>query len=270
MLAFSLVAAFTAKATLVVIVPAQGATAVCADRRFFDTSGRQFDSDDKLQLLPPHAAFFVVGLEAVSTRDRVLYSPAAVFRRFLEERAAEGITADLAIRDNAALSKYLREAFEGFLKEHQFPAPRSTRVEIAPSFALGILRTERHVPYFTLFTISQNAKRPATATSSIGHGMDGMFTRSDPMYVGQMEVILGLAKRDSAFTRFTTDTYIKQFLLTNFGMPLEVLDTALAAARRLIWVTAEGLKTMPDTVPGVSGESVCAVLNYADETVRYK
>lgn len=269
-LALSLVAAVAAKATLVVIVPARGATAVCADRRFFDTKGGQFDSDDKLQLLPPHAAFFVVGLEAVSDRDRVLYSPATVFRRFLAERAAEGIPADIAIRDTARLSRYLRDGFEGFLKDHNFPRRNSTRVEIGPSFALGIVRTENHIPHLDLFTVSQNARKPTTATINISHGMEGMFSRSDPMYVGQMDVVLGLAKREPGLSRFTTDAYVKQFLLANFGMPLEQLDTALTASRRLISVTADGLTMNASAIPSVSREAVCAVLDYETESAQYK
>ncbi len=98
----------------------------------------------------------------------------------------------------------------------------------------------------TLITVSQNLRKPATAVSNIGHGMEGMFSRSDPMYVGKMDVVMGLAKRDPGFIRFTTDTYIKQFLLTNFGIPLERLEVALTAARKLISVTAEGLKIMPE------------------------
>ena len=270
MFAISLLAAITAEASLVVVIPAKGATAVCADRRFFDDSGKQFDSDDKLQLLPPHAAWFVVGLEAVFTHDRVLYAPAAVFRRFLAERGAAGVPAEIAIHDSAGLSRYLREDFEGFLKDHRFPAPRSTKVEIGPAFALGIVGTEHHHPWMTLITVSQNLRKPATAVSNIGHGMDGMFSRSDPMYAGQMDVVMGLAKRDPGFIRFTTDTYIKQFLLTNFGIPLERLEVAVTAARKLISVTAEGLKIMPDTLPSVSNESVCAVLDYASETAEFR
>jgi hypothetical protein len=221
-------------------------------------------------LLPPHTVFFVVGLEAVSARDRVLYAPAAVFRRFLAERAAEGVQAETAMRDSAGLSQYLRRNFEEFLKEHSFPAPRSTRIDVGPRFALGIVGTEHHQPWLTLITVSQNAKKTLAATSIIDHGMSGMFTRSDPMYVGQMDVILGLAKRDSGFVRFTNDPYIKQFLLTNFGIPLDSPDVALHAARRLISVTSEGLKLMPDTMPSVSSESVCAVLDYASETAEFR
>ncbi len=103
-----------------VLVPARGATAVCADRRFFDDNGKQFDSDDKLQLLSPHAAWFVVGLEAVFTHDKdALCAGGGVFSRFLAERAAAGVPAESAMHDSAGTQPtYLREDFEGFLKDH--------------------------------------------------------------------------------------------------------------------------------------------------------
>ena len=90
------------------------------------------------------------------------------------------------------------------------------------------------------------------------------------MYAGQMEVIRGLIDHNRQLARFTADPYIKQFLLADFGMPLTDLDTALNAAKRLISVTAEGLKTLPAIVPGVSEESVCAVLDYSNETAQYR
>src|SRR5579862_6022683 len=128
LLALCLVAISTAKASLVVLIPAKGATAVCADRRFVATTGKQFDSDGKLQLLPPHAVFFVVGLEAIFAGDEVPYAPGTIFRKFLAERAEEGIPSDVAIRDSAKLAQYLRDGFEKFLRANQLPPPRPSPI----------------------------------------------------------------------------------------------------------------------------------------------
>ena len=96
------------------------------------------------------------------------------------------------------------------------------------------------------------------------------FARSDPMYLGQMEVIIGLAKHDRQFARFTSDPYVKKFLLADFGIPLADRDTALEAAKRLISVTADGFTAMPDTARSISRDSVCAVLDYANESAQYR
>src|SRR5580698_11404690 len=95
-LALSLASIGTATATLVVLIPAKDAAVVCADRRFTGTTGNQFDSDAKLQLLPPHALYFVTGVEAISAGGKILYAPGTAFRNFLAERANEGISADRA------------------------------------------------------------------------------------------------------------------------------------------------------------------------------
>jgi hypothetical protein len=276
----SLVAISSAKASLVVLIPAKGATAVCADRRFVATSGKQFDSDGKLQLLPPNAVFFVVGLEAIFAGGEVSYAPGTIFKRFLAERAEEGIPSDAAMRDSSKLAQYLRDGFEKFLRANQVPAPKPSFVEIEPAFTLGILRTENHLPHLTTINVSRNAKKPSTAISQVSNRMErfgvdsqwqgSIFSRSDPMYVGQMQVVLGILQHDRQLSRFAADPYVKKFLLADFGMPLTDTDTALNAARRLISITAEGLTTLPSMVPGVSKESVCAVLDYSNETARYR
>src|ERR1035438_4861268 len=121
----SLVVTATATATLVVVIPAKDAAVVCADRRFTGTAGNQFDSDAKLQLLSPHAIYFVVGVEAISVGDKVLYAPETVFRKFLAERANEGIPADRAIRNRDEIGRYLRDSFTEFLSTHTIPRPDS-------------------------------------------------------------------------------------------------------------------------------------------------
>ena len=280
MLVLSLAVAATATATLVVLIPAKDAAVVCADRRFTGTTGNQFDSDAKLQLLPPHALYFVVGVEAISAGDKVLYAPETAFRNFLAARANEGVPTDRAIRDNARLERYLRDSFEEFLKAYRIPPAASTRVAIKPVFTLGILRIEDHLPRLATFTISQNAKKPSTATSEVSRGMErfgvdsqwpgSMFARSDPMYIGQTDVILGLAKRDPQFSRFTADPYVRKFLLADFGLPLTDRNTALDAAKRLISVTADGFTEIPHAAQSISKDSVCAVLDYPNETAQYK
>jgi hypothetical protein len=90
------------------------------------------------------------------------------------------------------------------------------------------------------------------------------------MYIGQTDVILGLAKRDRQFSRFTADPYVQKFLLADFGLPLTDRNTALDAAKRLISVTAEGFTAMPDAAQSISRDSVCAVLDYLNETPQYK
>ena len=280
LLVLSLAVTATAAATLVVLIPAKDAAVVCADRRFTGTTGDQFDSDAKLQLLPPHAIYFVTGVEAISAGDKVLYAPGAVFRNFLAERASEGISVDRAIRDGAQIERYLRDSFEGFLKAYRIPPAASTRVAIKPVFTLGILRIEDHLPRLATFTISQNAKKPSTANSEVSRGMErfgmdsqwpgSIFARSDPMYIGQTDVILGLAKHDRQFSRFTADPYVRKFLLADFGLPLTDRNTALDAARRLISVTADGFTEIPYAAQSISRDSVCAVLDYPNETAQYK
>jgi len=276
-LILNLAYAATATATLVVLIPAKDSAVICADRRFTGATGSQFDSDAKLQLLSPHAIFFVVGLEAVSAGDKVLYAPETVFRKFLAERANEGIPADRAIRNRAEIGNYLRDSFTEFLSTHAIPRSDSAPVAIKPAFTLGILRIENHTPHLTAVTVSQNAKKPSTATSDVSSAMErfgvdsqwpgSTFARSDPMYIGQMEVILGLAKHDRQFSRFTADPYVRKFLLADFGLPLTDRDTALDAARRLISVSAEA---MPDAARSISRDSVCVVLDYSNETARYR
>jgi hypothetical protein len=132
----------------------------------------------------------------------------------------------------------------------------------------------------TAITVSQNARKPSTASSTVSYSLDrfgidnrwpgSIFARADPMYIGQTEVILGLAKRDPQFSRFTSDPYVRKFLLADFGLPLTDRDTALDAARRLISVTAEGFTAVPHAAPSISKDSVCAVLDYANETAQYK
>jgi len=280
LLVLSLAARITATATLVVVIPAKEATVVCADRRFTGTAGNQFDSDGKLQLLPPHAIYFVVGLEAASEGGKVVYAPGTVFKRFLAERENEGIPPDRAIRNSAEIERYLRDSFEEFLGTHRIPPPSSAPFAIKPFFTLGVLRIENHSPRLTTVTVSQNAKKPSTAISLVSHGMErfgvdsqwpgSMFARSDPMYIGQTDVILGLAKRDRQFSRFTADPYVQKFLLADFGLPLTDRNTALDAAKRLISVTAEGFTAMPDAAQSISRDSVCAVLDYLNETPQYK
>ncbi|MGA2715143.1 MAG: hypothetical protein ABSG41_18745 [Bryobacteraceae bacterium] len=280
LLVLSVAARITATATLVVVIPAKEATVVCADRRFTGTAGNQFDSDAKLQLLPPHAIYFIVGLEAVSEGGRVVYAPGTVFRKFLAERENEGIPPDRAIRNSAEIEHYLRDSFGEFLGAHRIPPPGSAPFAIKPIFTLGILRTENHDPRLTTITVSQNAKKPSTAVSNVSRGMErfgvdsawpgSIFARSDPMYIGQTEVILGLARRDRQFSRFAPDPYVKKFLLADFGLPLTDRDTALDAAKRLISVTAEGFTAMPDAAQSISKDSVCAVLDYLNETAQYK
>ena len=90
------------------------------------------------------------------------------------------------------------------------------------------------------------------------------------MYIGQTDVILGLAKHDRQFSRFTTDPYVKKFLLADFGIPLTDTDTALDAARRLISVTADGFTEMPNAGQSISRDSVCGVLDYLKETAEYR
>lgn len=269
MLILSLAAATTAKATLIVIIPAKGATVVCADRKFLATDGRQFDSDDKLQLLSPHALFFVVGLEAVSTEGKILFAPGTIFRRFLAEQAAEGIPSGIAIQDSAKIGEYLRDAFEKFLRENKFPPPKSLPFELQPGFELGILRMENHLPSLTILKVSQDGNEPF-ATSGFVPVIDHFFSRSDPMYLGQLDVVLSIAKQDARFSRFFTDPYVHEFILTNFGKPLTNPATALKAARRLISVTADGLRTLPRPVASVSKESVCAVMDYSNDTAQYR
>lgn len=279
-LILSLAATANAPATLVVLIPAKNASVICADRRFTGTAGNQFDSDAKLQLLSPHAVYFVAGVEAIAAGDKVLYAPATAFRHFLAERANEGIPADRAIRDTAELERYLRNSFEDFLKKYGIPPAASTRVAIKPFFTLGILRTENHSPRLATVTISQNTKKPSTANSEVSHGMDrfgvdsqwpgSIFARSDPMYAGQTDVIVGLAKHDRQFSRFATDPYVQKFLLADFGLPLTDRNTALDAARRLISVTADGFAEMHDGAPSISRDSVCAVLDYRDEVAQYR
>jgi hypothetical protein len=63
---------------------------------------------------------------------------------------------------------------------------------------------------------------------------------------------------------------VKKFLLADFGIRLEDRDTALGAARRLISVTADGFTAMPYAAQSISRDSVCAVLDYSNETVRYR
>ena len=263
-------AAMTAQATLVVIVPAKGATVVCADRRYFDANGNQFDADGKLQLLAPNAAYFVTGLEAVTARGKVVYAPAEVFGRYLAERQAEGIPVGAAIRNDNGIRDYLRADFERFLKTTRFPSPKTSRVAIEAAFSLGVVRTENHVPHFSLYTISQNPRHADEAIGKTGHGMEQMFTRSDPMYVGDMEVVLSMAKREDTYSGLMKDPYIRKFLLAPFGMPLTDVDTAIPGARRLISATSEGLKLRPRLLPGVSSDSVCAVLDYASETLQFR
>jgi hypothetical protein len=280
LLVLSLAVTATATATLVVLIPAKDAAVVCADRRFTGTTGNQFDSDAKLQLLPPHALYFVTGVEAISAGGKILYAPGTAFRNFLAERANEGISADRAIRDSARLERYLRDSFEEFLKAHPIPPDTSNRVVIKPVFTLGILRIEDHLPRLATFTISQNAKKPSTANSEVSRGMErfgvdsqwpgSIFARSDPMYIGQTDVILGLAKRDPLFSRFTVDPYVRKFLLADFGLPLTDRNTAVDAARRLISVTADGFTEIPHAAQSISRDSVCAVLDYPNETAQYR
>jgi hypothetical protein len=268
LLILSLAAATTANATLIVIIPAKGATVVCADRRFLGTDGRQFDSDDKLQLLSPHALFFVVGLEAVSTDSKLLFAPGATLRKFLTEQAAAGIPSEIAIQDDTKIGQYLRAAFERFLRENKFPPPKST-VESQPAFMLGILRMDNHVPSLRVLKVSQDVNEPFT-TSGFVPIIDHFFSRSDPMYLGQLDVVQSIAEQDSRFSRFFTDPYVHEFILTNFGKPLTNPATALEAARRLISVTADGLKILSRPVASVSKESACGVMDYVNETVQYR
>jgi hypothetical protein len=280
LLVAGLVAVTTAKATLIVLIPAKGSATVCADRRFVGSGGNRFDSDDKLQLLAPNAIFFVVGLEAVSVSGQVLYAPGTIFRRFLAERASQGIPTGIAIQDSARIAQYLRDPFEKVLSGSKSLPARQTSLEIEPAFTLGILRTEHHTPQLTTITVSRNPKKPSTVTSRFSHSMErfgvdsqwrgSVFSRSDPMYAGQMEVVRGLIDHDLQLSRFTADPYVKKFLLADFGMPLTDAETALNAARRLISVTAEGLQTLPEIVPGVSEDSVCAVLDYSKDTAQYR
>jgi hypothetical protein len=269
LLILSLAAATTANATLIVIIPAKGATVVCADRRFLGTDGRQFDSDDKLQLLTPHALFFVVGLEAVSTDGKVVFAPGTILRRFLAEKAAEGIPSDMAIQDDAKIGQYLQRAFEKFLRENNSPPPKSMPYELQLGFMLGILRIENHLPSLTVLNISQDGNEPFT-TSGFVPIIDHFFSGSDPMYLGRLDVVQRIAEQDSRFSRFFTDPYVHEFILTNFGKPLTNPPTALKAARRLISVTADGLRTLPRSVASVSKESVCVVMEYLNETGQYK
>jgi hypothetical protein len=270
LLILSLAAVTTANATLTVIIPAKGATVVCADRRFLGTDGRQFDSDDKLQLLTPHALFFVVGLEAVSSDSKVLFAPGAILQRHLAEQAAEGVPSDMAIQDDAKIGQYLRDAFEKFLRENKFSPPKSMGFESKPlGFMLGILRTHNHLPSLTVLNVSQEGNEPL-ATSGFVPIIDHFFSGSDPMYLGQLDVVENIAKQDSRLSRFFTDPYVHEFILTNFGKPLTNPATALKAARRLISVTADGLRTLPGAVATVSRESVCAVMDYLNETTQYR
>jgi hypothetical protein len=222
----------------------------------------------------------VVGLEAISASGQVLYAPGNLFRKFLAQRAAEGIPPDVAIRDGEKIAQYLREAFEKILRDTRPAPPNASHLKIEPAFTLGILRTEGHVPHLTMIAIARNAKKPATATSHVSHAMErfgvdaqwpgSVFSRSDPMYAGQVEVIQHLIRHDREMSEFADDPYVKKFLLADFGMPLTDADTAVNAARRLIAVTAQGLTELPDAVRGVSKESVCAVLDYVNETAQYR
>ena len=281
LLVLNLAITTTATATLVVLIPAKDAAVVCADRRFTGTTGNQFDSDAKLQVLPPHALYFVVGVEAISAGDKVLYAPGTAFRNFLAERANEGISVDRAIRDSAPLERYLRNSFEEFLKAYRIPPAASTRVAIKPVFTLGILRIEDHLPRLATFTISQNARKPSTANSEVSRGMErfgvdsqwpgSIFARSDPMYIGQTDVILGrpqnMTGNSPGSPRILT---FGNFSSPTSASPLTDRNTALDAARRLISLTADGFTEIPQAAQSISRDSVCAVLDYPNETAQYK
>src|ERR1700704_5845288 len=80
--------------------------------------------------------------------------------------------------------------------------PEQPSLEIEPTFPLGILQTDHHIPRLTTITVSRDPKKPSTVTSRISHGMERFgvdsqwrgsnFSRSDPMYAGQVEVVRGL------------------------------------------------------------------------------
>jgi hypothetical protein len=267
LLVLILAAAATANATLIVIIPARGATVICADRRFIGTDHRQLDSDDKLQLISPHALFFTVGLEAVSSEGKVLFAPGSSLRQFLKEERARGVPADIVIQDEAKIARYLSEQFQKFLMENNSPPAKSMPLEVQ-GFMLGILRMENHVPSLTVLKISQDGNK--TVTTGLVPIIDHFFSHSDPMYLGQLDVVETIARQDSRFSRFFTDPYVHEFILTNFGKPLTDPATARQAARRLIEVTADGLKIVSGPAATVSKESVCAVMDYANETVEYR
>jgi hypothetical protein len=268
LLILSLATVSTAHATLIVIIPAKGATVICADRRFVGTDHRQLDSDEKLQLLSPHALFFTVGLEAVSSDGKVLFAPEASLREFLAEEAAKGIPSDIALQNASKIAEYLKNAFEKFLSGNKFPPPKSMPFELQPGFVLGILRMDDHVPSLTVLKVSQEGNGPVT--TGLVPIIEHFFSRSDPMYLGQLDVVQHIAEQDSRFSRFFTDPYVHEFILTNFGKPLTNPATVRAAARRLIAVTADGLKILSRPAATVSKESVCAVMDYLNETAQYR
>lgn len=265
-----ILAAASARATLVVIIPAKGATVVCADRRFLGTGGRQFDSDGKLQLLAPNAFLFIVGLEAVSAEGKVLFSPGTLLQRFLAEQAAEGVSSGMALQDGVKIGQYLQDAFGKFLSGNTFASPNLMPFDFQLGFLLGILRTDNHTPSITVIKVWRETRAPSSVTSSLVPTIERFFATSDPMYLGQLDVVQRIAEKDPQFSRFFNDPYVHEFILTNYGKPLTNPVMALKAARRLIAVTADGLSIIPRQLASVSKESVCGILDYLSETAQYR